>query len=158
MKKHFLILVLAAAILVSCSNEPRGNFNRADFNREWQLWLEQDIQNYSFSMNWGNLSGPHYVTLYIIDGVFTYVYVENDDIVPVPVEEKHYIPPLFAETISDIYAKIERVAGSAGRWDTVNIRYDSEWHYPEYFNCSGRRDFIRMIIDEFIVDPEIPLE
>jgi hypothetical protein len=76
----------------------------------------------------------------------------------VPVEEKYYIPPLFSETISDIYTKIERVVGDADRCDTVEIHYDSEWHYPKYFKIKWARrgTYTKISIEDFIVDPQYP--
>jgi hypothetical protein len=162
MKKRIFILVFAAAALVSCVNDPHGNneshgnFNRDVFNRERQLWLEQGIQNYSFYLNEGNTStGLASAFMYIQDGVLVYIQLSKDD-VPMPVEEKLFLP-FSGKTISDVYAKIEAMISSADRRDTVEIQYDSEWHYPNYFSrrmASGHSSYIK--IGKFSVGTEMP--
>jgi hypothetical protein len=159
MKKHFFIFVVAAVALVSCPNEPRGNFNRATFNRERQLWLEQGIQNYSFCLDTGSMSIRKSAIMYVKDGVCAYIQIEGIDDVPVPVEEQYYLSPELSQkkSISDVYTKIERVVDQAGYRDTVEIQYDSEWHYPKEFQCDwASGNFWLMTITRFIVDPEYP--
>jgi hypothetical protein len=154
MKKFIFVFALAA--LVSCVNEPHGNFDYAVFNRERQFWLEEGIQDYFFHKIEGDTTGPWGVFMYIQDGVLAYIQLPEDD-VPVPVsvidkEKRYFKPKFFGYTISDVYAKIETVARSAGRCDTLEIQYDSEWHYPAYF-CYDRADgnFILIQIDTFSV-------
>jgi len=146
MKKYILILVFASAALVSCVNEPHGNFDYAIFNHERQLWHEQGIENYIFRLNEESMANRHYADMYIQDGVLTYIQLSYND-VPMPVEEVIFPSFLYGNTISDVYAKIETVADSADWCDTVEIQYDSEWHYPKYFRyrrASGVRSIINI--------------
>jgi len=156
MKKSIFILVFMAA-LVSCVNEPHGNFDYAVFNRERQLWLGQDIQNYIFysSEGRGMSGGPLSGHLYVQDGVIAYIQFSRNP--PVPAEEVVFPQFFFGNTISDVYAKIETVASDASWCDTVEIRYDSEWHYPKYFRCDwASGGFLFVKIDEFSIGTERP--
>jgi len=154
MKKRLFILVLAAAALVSC--EPYGYFDHITFNHERQLWLEQDIQNYSYLFEESGPPGPWGANMYIQDGVLMYIQLDLD-VPPTPVEEMEYIPYFFfGNTISDVYDRIETVVSVNGRGYTFEIQYDSEWHYPKHFlsNVPGR-GFTMFNIYKFNVCTEV---
>jgi len=173
MKKGIITLVFIITVLVSCESEPRGNFNRETFNRERGLWLEQDIRNYSFWLYEGSNAVKRNTVMYIKEGVLFYIWLEGRDegffLTNVAIgmnEDGTYIPPIFGETIADIYTEIERFMNQAGRRDTVEIRYDSEWHYPVYFMIeepmadkdvlTRRYSFQTVKIDKFTIDPKYP--
>ena len=150
MKKHLFILVLMAAALVSCANEPRGNFDYDVFNHERQLWMEQDIKNYFYDYSENSSAGSMGAIMYIQDGVLAYVQF-NDDIVEGTDFPQYFF---YGNTISDIYAKIEIMANSA--YDTIGILYDSEWHYPMYFSIYRAGGYFDIIhIYKFNVGAEV---
>ncbi|MDR3161897.1 MAG: hypothetical protein LBU28_09825 [Spirochaetaceae bacterium] len=96
MKKLFLFLGITAMVLLSCEGNNAGNltshgaaedesgsgseeakkdlFDREIFDRERQLWLKQDIQNYSFYQDctFSNGSGAEATVQYIKNGETKY--------------------------------------------------------------------------------------
>jgi len=164
MKKCIFPLICFAAVLVSCESELHGNFNREIFNHERQLWLEQDIQNYSYRQFNGTQSLKRSAIMYLKDSVLFYIWLEGRDegffLTEVELGAQKngvYIPPFFAETITGIYAEIERLSNLAGPGDTIEIQYDSEWHYPASFLVRWAKGNFRMVeVGKFTVDPEYP--
>jgi len=154
---RIILLALAALALSSCWMGPYGNFDHAELNRSRQMWMEHNVQDYYFSMTEG-INPPSLVDLYLKDGVLTYVRLENRHKVPVPVTEEEHMPWLtFARPISDFYAEIERLAKLARYFDTVEIEYDDEWHYPKRFSIGwARGGGVLMNVHAFIIDPEYP--
>ena len=53
------------------------------------------------------------------------------------------------------FQNIEELVNYAGRRDYVEIKYNNEWHYPEYFLFDRGSNFRLVTVDNFIVDPEI---
>jgi hypothetical protein len=145
-------------LICGCAWSP-GFEDRAAFDRERQLWLDQDIQNYSF---WTEIGMPDYMMsggrVFVQDGSVrcTCRYPAN--------ATNCYKPNALGSTddlfshmtqisISEIYAEIERYA-DAGR---VEVQYSSLLHYPKYMKCRmSYNDFRSIYISSFTLDPELP--
>lgn len=131
--KRIIVASLLALSFVSCGfGEYTLTFDRETFNRERQLWLEQNIQNYSFRFS--NL-GPGYrsFTIVVQDGEPRYI---REDTIP-----DAYFPAntidykngkTLYRTISGFYTKIESWAasGEKGAQESITVVYDSVYHYP----------------------------
>jgi len=174
MKKTFFFFCFMAAALISCGGGSgiTPSFDREAFDHERQLWLEQDIQNYSFYQraDWQitKAVGPKVQILFVQKGIVEYFYynfIWPDGRTPQPVGPLHKLddfPPAdkffnreLRISISDIYAEIERCA-NLNRYE-IEVQYDNELHYPAemLFHLSAD-NYHKLRIYNFVIDPEIP--
>jgi len=175
MRKLFFLSVFMAAILISCgcsqNDEFIPSFDRETFNHERQLWLGQDIQNYSFCIGYVFGCVGSAKTVFVQNGNAKYfcsnlgntdgtyslgslLMTDMDD----PNGEKKNIHFPFRLSVSDIYSELERCADLGDV--IIDVQYDSISHYPEYFVLRYKEpgSTIYMRIRDFVVDPEIPKE
>jgi len=116
MKKTFLLYVCIAVFLAAsgCDWWPPGIDDIGDFMRERQLWLDRNMQNYSFEQTRWDDGGPQVTTVYVINGVPRYFRLVNYAI--------QYSPDVFlTNTGIRIYALDE--FGSAGGSSLFNSMY-----------------------------------
>jgi len=186
--KYILFLVCIPLVLVACESEVGENggsvsseytleFDRETFERERQLWLEQDFQNYSFkqryawAMGWW-IDDP---TVYVQNGFAIFSsgkILGHNDLIHYPgIDSNAFFASqtLLILSISDIYAEIEKWANED---DThrIDVAYHSTLHYPtEVYvglrvGCPPRTNVLGGLelsgatvrICNFVLDPEIP--
>jgi hypothetical protein len=156
MKKIISFLfVLISLAFISCAWWP-GFEDRGTFNRERQLWLEQDIQNYSFKAGIDTPCEPYpRTTVFVQDGCVKYFW-DNPANIHTPVDSGQPVYLLsypIRISITDIYAEIEKCADD-GR---VEVQYNSILHYPTYMKCrTSYSDYFAIHISDFIIEPEMP--
>jgi len=147
---------------------PIPPFNREIFNRERQLWLKQNIQNYSFRQDYDAIAhGGTYTRAIIQNGKVYYRGITWDK--SVQHESLLFLPPYeygkkllfdFPElyiSISELYEQIEHLADITESTDTTEsysifIEYDSKYHFPVYVRCN----YAELRINDFVINPKIP--
>jgi len=153
-------------VLVACGGDSKSTieFDRATFERQRQLWLGQDIQNYCYVFkHWGPL-GPSLSTVYAKNGNAIYA-CSNGLIVGYP-DLPYYYPDsnsnaffasygLLVISVSDIFAEIERLANSEGTM-RLEVRYNSILHYPVSMALNFRGSTREIEVHGFVADPEYP--
>jgi hypothetical protein len=159
MKKRFFIpLLISTGLFVfwGCNldfNKDKNDgfrFDEKTFVSEWNLWKNEDIRNYSFTMtgelpNWNFsraiLMFEYKVNIIVKDGIVnTFEYIGD-----VPQEEDGTIFEPEFTSISDMYQKIFNRAKEGKEWwekysgrggfisTTFEIRYDPQLHYITFF-------------------------
>ena len=179
MKKYLFPLIIMAVVFVSCPDNgesvlPPGSFDREIFNRERQLWLEQDIQNYAFqeAYDTGNAVRGEKATIFVKNGNFRYFRnsaMSNHQQLFLP-NTGALFPESLQLSISDLYAYIENYANYLAYY-SIDIEYDDELHFPKYVYClrrwapAGKQDpgaftyhVFTLKLSNFVIDPEIPEE
>jgi len=157
MKTLSLFLCVSVALLVcGCELYPSGIDGIGIFGREWQLWLEQDIQNYSFV---ATVWEPDYPnprgTVFVQDGGVRYFWNNSTNMhspgASTGGTDLFSNPPKI--TISEIYAEIERYANKGN----VKVRYNTALHYPTYIKWQTSYNKYKIInIEDFTIDPVLP--
>jgi hypothetical protein len=143
----------------------RGNiFDRETFDRERQLWLEQNIQNYLFFQEIFSPSGPEYTYQIIRNGEATYfrdAVLNQYTRIYTPGEElyttKGRKDTLFWKSsipITELYALIDTDA-KLGKY-RIYINYDRQFHYPSYLRYQELEGYLS--IEDLVVNPAIPDE
>ncbi|MDR2734624.1 MAG: DUF6174 domain-containing protein [Spirochaetota bacterium] len=168
--KKILLAACIAVVLISCSDRTyvvTPSFDRDTFDRERQLWLIQDIQNYSFQQEYqlSNISCA-LTTLFVENGVAQRYRQDDysDELYALdnvgPTHYTFFKAGLLLLTISDLYAEIERFANR--NLYRIDIRY-SNLHYPTYVEMEhsgvqmeygGDNTCTIWFIRNFIIDPE----
>jgi len=158
--KSTLLPFTLVLLLFSCaveSNDPDvvlQLFDLNTFNTQRQLWLDQDLQNYSFyircASHMGNSwSGTAVVKNGVLESFLFYtvkgdgqLYVYPDDIVP------YSWMPEFCVPVSGIYDSIARIRNEVEGFAkenndpahtyyySVEVEYDNEYHFPRFFSKS----------------------
>jgi len=160
MEKNYISFVICciAAAFIACGSETGGNasigqgsvssghaldFDRATFECERQLWLEQNIQDYSFQQVFRSPPAMRFSRVYVTNQIAIFSQDNN----PGVYDSTYYYPDdtsnsLFSLwrliiSISDLYAEIEQYANND---DTLqlDVTYDSILHYPKYVSISIR--------------------
>jgi hypothetical protein len=161
----FLLLLLFSCDARSSINNKgneKGNFNYDVFTRNWQLWQDNNIQDYSIYMySGGSSTGPKKNKNIVRDGVIAYYYdlsFGNNINISIPEwwEGRLYSSPLQA-SISDIYSQLDHIASSGNV--ILNIQYDDTYHYPKYLqriNPNGYNYYFEII--EFDINDTITPE
>jgi len=155
----FMLFFLFVLLLVSCAEEQLpGNdvtlqlFDLNTFNAQRQLWLDQDLQNYSFHLSYEEyVGGPlnWSGTVVIKNGVV-------DSIVPDRPHNPAYDFPrdvwrTFTVPVSGIYdaiiAQREWVVENANNTEWKNpsvtrhysleVEYNDEYHFPRYYSYAS---------------------
>ena len=141
MIKHVFVLFFLP-VLISCGNSI--TFDNELFYQKWALWLEQDIQDYSFRQYWHSGSGETHRTIIVKDGIFTYYRMggrgrpDDETLYPPPVGHGQWITSSFyMDSITNLFAEIERLYTSIGTQKNITaiirMEYDSEFHFPTHF-------------------------
>ena len=139
-------------------------FDREVFNRERQLWLEQNIQNYSFRQFYRaaiTSYGGSGTTVIVKNGDFRYFRNAYDRLYP-PDGDGEALRSSWELriSISELYEQIDQLANS-GAINTryLDIKYDGALHFPVYVDYYGDSGFTLDInAYTFVIDPEIPEE
>jgi hypothetical protein len=161
MKGNIFIVVLVSiglfvfsACILETENFDKGfSFEEETFTAEWNIWKNQNIQNYSFTMT-GKF--PHWnfdplraifmydykVNIIVKNGIMdSFKYIDD---VPYREDESSILEPEFT-SISDMYKKISNRAENEKEWwneysgeggiisTTYEIKYDSQLHYIKFF-------------------------
>jgi hypothetical protein len=156
MRKIFFLFVFMAAFLVSCSGFA-PSFDRETFALERQLWLEQDIQDYSFKagVEWTDDGVPD-TTVFVQNGSVKYFWVYLPGIqTPGGYGPAYLFSYPFRISISEIYAELERF-GNNGNYK-VDVQYHSVLHYPTHIECwRSSHEYSFLSIRDFVLNPELP--
>ena len=134
MKSFKLFAILSAfifaAFVTACSDDDEKiKFDKAAFDQQRSAWLEQNIQNYTFSYNYfSSGTGPVSCTVVIGNGVLESITSDRDET---------YDYMLF-KSITAIYDDIDRInthlidegLPSYANSVTINVTYNSQFHYP----------------------------
>jgi len=186
-----LSLICIAAVLSACENDANEDdksvsseytlmFDRETFELERQLWLEQDIQDYSFYQKYWDTLGPRDSDVYVQSGIALFARERLWDSQSGYYSRTAYPDntsnAFFADigksviiSISDIYAEIARWANED---DThrIEVQYHKALHYPTAvvigrripgrppINALGHLELYSntVYISNFVIDPEIP--
>jgi len=160
-RKGIFFLCMAAVLFsCGCGEFMPGITDPAAFERERQLWLEQDIQNYSFAATLKGPGGPRpSCTVFVQDGDVLYFW-DNPTNMRSPGDfawsatNRLFTFPTHI-TISEIYEEIERHADTG----SIGVSYNTALHYPTCINIGWKEHDINhrtIYIDRFIVDPVLP--
>lgn len=185
MRKLFFLSVFMLAVFTACGSDDGQNtsgehqnissdtsantfapieFDHVAFERERELWQEQDIQNYCYALtHWGNL-GPSRSTVYVKNGIA--IYSCSDGLIMGYPDLPYYYPDndsnaffasygLLVISISDIYSEIERFANSEGTL-RLDVSYNSIAHYPVSVSISFRGNSKNITVYNLVLDPEYP--
>lgn len=140
--KNFVWLILLIPLFGSCIliTEDAFIFDRETFERERQLWLEQDFQDYSFHFSHSDNNVAWNGTFIIKDGILRYIrknqYIGYDvePGPPLPVTDEHNDNEVYGnwgDSISNIYALMGKFGRSEQKGRTeISVTYDSVYHYP----------------------------
>lgn len=143
-----LIPLLGSCILVT---EDAFIFDRETFERERQLWLEQDFQDYSFHFSFGDNNVAWDGTFIIKDGIIRYIredqyryigsiynrYIEPGPLLPAGEHNSRSYNDVWSDSISNIYARMEKFGNSEQKGRTeISVEYDGVYHYPVDLNIS----------------------
>jgi hypothetical protein len=147
--KNFMLFLAFVSLFVSCAIEGedaagRLYFDRETFNAERRLWLDQDLQNYSFHLELQDhaLGGLRRGTVIVKNGVLDSFIPDGYDYGdPIIIEE--YPDPFvtwWIDSISGIYEKINNSAVVSSPVDgfeiqtSLELEYDSAYHFfKRYF-------------------------
>src|SRR5690606_19793935 len=120
------LLSVVGLILVSCSQEVEREFVSFDeitYQNKKSLWEQNALKNYSFKLNYFASTDPMETEGKVVDGV---PHVQGESIYNLMT-----INDVYKKIIDDInQAKNQREAIGV----TVNVKYNSEYHYPEEIN------------------------
>jgi len=160
MKRSFFIFVCISALASCGCSDFTPRFDRETFNRERQLWLDQDIQNYTLQLSFHNDSWGGTVTVFVKNGFVTRFYFH--DRVPLVYEtpsdyagrgDALFNHP-FTLSVSDMYTEIEKHANSNRYECKIDSHYSGEWHYPvSIMVARSTGDAVTMSIRAFAIDP-----
>jgi len=148
MKK--ILLLLISLILLSCSNSDDSDefsglhFDQNTFEKNRQLWTENEILNYTFSQEYFSTSigGQPKLTSVIKNRALDTIFAQSGYATNNPIEELTYYG-----TVDDVFQYIEWSTGYYE--DIINsnqsnmkgaefaIRYDETYHYPTEIKCRG---------------------
>jgi len=150
----FAYAFLAIAFLISCADENDEGFyfDEKKFMSEWNIWKNQNIKNYSFTLK-GKLPYWYYTKAILMYDYEVNVAVKNgimnsfEYIGKIPYQEGNGESVLEPEyvSISDMYQKIYESIKSCERYwketsdkgcfvsQRYEIRYDQKYHYITYF-------------------------
>jgi len=183
MRKHLFILILIP-VIISCegggivNSNSRGSrlrFDRETFNQKRQLWLEQDIQHYSFEQLIDRRYPGIWITVIVKNGKRSYFRSDHfhRDLDGNQIEELFlpgeflgYVPFHHYElqnSVPEIFNFIEFLANTSDSGiTTIDVQYDSKFHYPAYIyylaEYPDRLSRLTMYITDFILAPNIPEE
>jgi len=173
--KKIIIYLVFTMFFISCGEiVPVYNFDQKAFDKQRQLWLDQDIKNYSFYQRWENNTGGSASTIIVEDGNFAY-YSElkdrygKDSLLFLPTGlERGFPSDSHKDSITRLFANMEKFAKKQdGKRVTLKIEYDSEFHFPSYFYHDAHDGTPLMIgsggsqqltLSNFVLDPEVPEE
>ncbi|MDD3721223.1 MAG: DUF6174 domain-containing protein [Lutibacter sp.] len=148
MKK--ILLLLISLILISCSDSDNSdeftglNFDQNAFEKNRQLWTDNEISNYTFSQEYFSSSvGPQpKLTSIVINRELDAIFVQSTNETNISLEELTYY-----ETIDNVYDFINYIVNSCEEQINSNqspmegakieITYDDTFHYPTKIICSG---------------------
>jgi len=148
MKK--ILLLLISLILISCSDSDDSdeivglNFDQNAFDRNRQLWEENEISNYTFSQEYSSLSigTQPKLTSIVLNRELDSIFIQSKNANNIPIEEFIYYG-----TVEDVFQFIEWSTGyyediinsnqSYMKGAEVTITYDETYHYPTEIKCRG---------------------
>ena len=148
MKK--ILLLLISLILISCSDSDNSdefaglNFDQNAFEKNRQLWTENEISNYTFSQEYFSTSiGPQpKLTSIVINSEFDTIFLQSINATNISIEDLTYY-----ETIDNVYDFIDYIVNSCEeqinssqspmKGAKIEITYDDTFHYPTKIICSG---------------------
>ena len=146
MKK--ILLLLISLILISCSDSDDSdeftglNFDHKTFEKNRQLWTENEILNYRFSQEYFSSSkgGQPKLTSIVLNRELDSTFIQSKNAINTPIEELIYYG-----TVEDVFQFIEWSTGN--QEDRINsnqsnlkgvefaIKYDETYHYPTEIKC-----------------------
>ncbi len=144
------ILLLISLIFISCSNSNDSDkfsglhFDQKTFEKNRQLWAENEILNYTFSQEYfsSSIGDQPKLTSVIKNKVLDTIFVQSGYATDNPIEELTYYG-----TVDDIFQYIEWSTGyyediinsnqSNMKGVEITITYDKTYHYPTEIKCSG---------------------
>jgi hypothetical protein len=148
MKK--ILLLLISLILISCSNSDDSdefaglNFDQNTFEKNRQLWTENEILNYTFSQEYfsSSIGGQPKLTCVIKNRVLDTIFVLSEYDTDISIESLTYY-----KTIDDAYDFIEYIVNSCEeqinsdqrpmKGAKIDVEYDDTFYYPTKINCTG---------------------
>jgi hypothetical protein len=102
-------------------------FEEAEFKRERAAWEAQGLRHYRFVITSVISSSPDHFTAEIT------VFPDREPEVVIPSDEPGW-EPYYGETIDEFYAFIaDDIAGSNDVNTWREVRYNTRYHYPEYY-------------------------
>jgi len=146
--KQFSFFLICTLLLASCDLWKTNivSFDQKTFEKERQLWLEQDLQNYSFYLTYigGKAMGNWRGAVAVQDGVL-YDFFSNALFIrrpPVPVDyvtERPYMLE-WIDSISTMYDNIINDSRKENRYSSIvmNLEYDSEYHFLKSYLRAAR--------------------
>ena len=148
MKK--ILLLLISLILISCNNSDDSdeivglNFDRNAFEKNRQLWTENEISNYTFSQEYFSTSvGPQpKLTSIVINSELDIIFLQSNNSTNIPIEEFIYYGTVedafqFIEWTTAYYEDIINSNQSYMKGAEFDITYDETYHYPTEIKCIG---------------------
>lgn len=147
--KKFLLSISTSFILLGCNSLYRViEFDEKTFNKEWAAWERQGIVDYSIKQNISTFMPLGEARILVKDNVI----IENEAIDKWSAtnleENQNNLPPIFhyLQTISKTYVSVKETyneslqeikGGNLMKGITIEIRYNMEFHFPEYIKMSG---------------------
>jgi hypothetical protein len=160
LNKYVFFVALLTMVMISCiennpnntaNNNTNSLFDRETFDRKHQLWLEQDINNYSIVQTvGGGSSGPLIAIVYVRNGILSFLYDGTAGPGRSPFLPNYPWSITFArryKSISDLYALIEEYDNK--QYHTGPIEYDYEYHYPRSVLSPRYRN------KDFVINPPL---
>ena len=147
MKKSLLLLLLISLILISCSDSDEFaelNFDQNTFEKNRQLWTENEVLSYTFSQEYFSTSigGQPILTSVIKNRLLDTIFVQSGSDTDIPIEYLTYY-----ETIDDAFDFIEYIVNSCEeqinsnqspmKGAVIDVEYDETFYYPTKINCGG---------------------
>jgi hypothetical protein len=133
--KKIAIFMAFIVLLMSCTvdNESDLLFDLKTFGTEQQLWLEQDLSNYSFYLTFDYSLGRYWRGTVVVKEGTLFGFM-SDDVWYNP-DEPTQITEQWINTISGIFDSIEE-KGSNQRCE---LEYDNEFHFPKRYIYGSHR-------------------
>ncbi|MFI1771445.1 DUF6174 domain-containing protein [Thalassobellus citreus] len=148
MKK--ILLLSISFLLISCSNSDDSDdftglyFDQKTFEKNRQLWAENEILDYTFSQEYFSTSigGQPKLTSVIKNKVLDTIFIQSGYATNNPIEELTYYGTIgdvfhYIEWCTAYYEDIINSNQSNMKGAEFTITYDETYHYPTEIKCRG---------------------
>ncbi|MDR3160385.1 MAG: DUF6174 domain-containing protein [Spirochaetaceae bacterium] len=131
MKVHVVCGLLVSLMVFSCIGLFDNGFDEALFRKERAAWEAQGLRYYRFAATCrASFAG------FAPETFECTVFPDREAEV---VLTSHYMPDVYyGDTIDEIYQYIADTVANGGHRLNITVRYNKEYHYPEYLFESSR--------------------